>query len=139
MKFRKDFVTNSSSGSFICCFARVEDPQKAQEVLDKYSEIEVYTGRQALDQVERSEWADWLEYGWASINTTPSAEYLCNHLDDTFIVAMDSFDIDESEDDYNRYIVNFEDFPVCTQEMFDAIAEENGFADINCQFGAGRT
>lgn len=38
MKFRKDFVTNSSSSSFICCFARIADPEKAQAILDKHGD-----------------------------------------------------------------------------------------------------
>ena len=44
MKIRSDFVTNSSSSSFICCFARIADPIKAQAILEKHKDrIEVYT------------------------------------------------------------------------------------------------
>ena len=53
MKFRKDFVTNSSSSSFICCFARIADPEKAQAVLDKHGDrIEVYTAEEVLANIK---------------------------------------------------------------------------------------
>lgn len=53
MKFRKDFVTNSSSSSFICCFARIADPERAQAVLDKHGDrIEVYTAEEVLANIK---------------------------------------------------------------------------------------
>lgn len=36
MKIRSDFVTNSSSSSFVICFARVENEEKAGPILEKY-------------------------------------------------------------------------------------------------------
>ena len=57
MKFRKDFVTNSSSSSFICCFARIADPEKAQAVLDKHGDrIEVYTAEEVLANIKNRRW-----------------------------------------------------------------------------------
>ena len=41
MKFRNSFVTNSSSSSYIICFARIADEEKAQKIIDKSSEIPV--------------------------------------------------------------------------------------------------
>ena len=36
MKIRNGFVTNSSSASFIVCFARVEDEEKAKKIAAKH-------------------------------------------------------------------------------------------------------
>ena len=37
MKVRTDFVTNSSSSSYIICFARIADEEKAKAIIDKYN------------------------------------------------------------------------------------------------------
>ena len=138
MKIREDFVTNSSSSSFICCFARISNPEKAQGILDKYRDIKVYTSEEVLKEVLHSRWSAWLEWDWAGINVTPSQTYLESHTDDKFIVITDAFDIEETEDGYPNYDVDFEDFELSTQSMINAITEEYGFVDINCQYGAGR-
>ena len=137
MKIRKDFVTNSSSSSFICCFARIADPDKAQSVLSS-DKVEVYTAPEALNAIANSRWSRWLEYDWASIDVTPSTEFLNSHIDDRFIVITDSFEIDEPYDEDPNYDICFEDFDADTQQVINEVTEENGFADINCQYGAGR-
>lgn len=137
MKIRRDFVTNSSSSSFICCFARIADQQKAQTTLDKHEDkIDVYTAEEVLAELERnSTWSKWLEYDWAGIDATPSKEYIEQHKGDRFIVITDSEDLYEDEDGYIDYDVDYSDFDT---EAIDDITEEHGFADIDCQYGAGR-
>ena len=38
MKIRTDFVTNSSSSSYIICFARIANEDKANKIIEKYKE-----------------------------------------------------------------------------------------------------
>lgn len=37
MKIRNDFVTNSSSSSFIICFARIANEDKAKAIIEKHT------------------------------------------------------------------------------------------------------
>lgn len=139
MKIRGDFVTNSSSSSYICCFARIADNEKAKSVLKEHDRaIEVYTAEQALENITGSRWSNWLERDWAGVDVTPSAEYIKAHMDDKFIVIEDSFEIEEFEDGEPNYDIDYHDFESETTGAIDCITESNGFAEINVAYGAGR-
>lgn len=139
MKIRSDFVTNSSSSSFICCFARIADHEKAKSVLKEHDGvIEVYTAEQVLENIAGSRWSNWLERDWAGVDVTPSAEYIKAHIDDKFIVIEDYFEINESEDGEPNYDIDYNDFCSGTTSAIDDITEANGFAEINVDYGAGR-
>lgn len=140
MKLRNGFVTNSSSSSFIICFARIADKEKADKIIDKYKndvDLEIYSGRECLEEMENRRWSKWLEWDWAGIDATPSEDYINEHIDDNFIVVKDYADIEDPED-YWDYDWDENDHDPETLEAIDAITEENGFADIDCQYGAGR-
>lgn len=128
--------TNSSSSSFICCFARIADPIKAQAIIERHKDrIEVYTSEEVLENIKNDRWGRWLEADWAGIDVTPKEDYIKEHDGDQFVVAEDRQDIDEDEDGYPDYDVDYSYFNTAA---IDDITEENGFADINCQWGAGR-
>lgn len=138
-KIRQGFVTNSSSSSFIVCFARIADKEKAQKIIDKYKDkvdIETYSGKECLDNIQRSRWSNWLEWDWAGIDATPSEDYINKYIDDDFIVVEDYADIEDPEwDDYDFDESDHD--PVAIEAIY-AITEDNGFIDIDYQYGAGR-
>ena len=139
-KIRAGFVTNSSSSSFIVCFARIADKEKAQKIIDEYKknvDLEIYSGSECLKEMENRRWSKWLEWDWAGIDATPSTDYINEYIDDDFIVITDYSDIEdpewEGEYDWDE---NYHDPKVL--DAISEIIEENGFADIDCQYGAGR-
>lgn len=139
MKIRKDFVTNSSSSSFICCFARIADSEKAATVLSNHkNKIEVYTAAEVLSELSDSKWSKWLEWDWANIDATPSREYIESHMDDSFVVVTEYQDLEEDEDGEVNYYIDYSNFSKNTTDAIDAINKTNGFAEIDIQYGAGR-
>ena len=138
MKVRLSHITNSSSSSYIVCFARIVDEEKAKNILDKYKEdIEIYTAQEALDEINNTRsWHRWLDVDWAGIYATPEKEYIESHMDSRFIVHEHCEDLYEDEDGECDYDVDYYDF--WHTDVIDQITEENGFADIDVQYGAGR-
>lgn len=141
MKYRKDFVTNSSSSSYIVCFARIADEEKVKEILKEFeSSIEIYTANEVLSEIKRHKcggYNEWLEYDWADINATPDKNYIEEHINDRFVVIRDRDTVDLFEDESGviDYDVSYKDFDTRT---IDQITEKHGFSEIDVQFGAGR-
>lgn len=136
MKFRQDFVTNSSSSSFIAVFARVSDKEKAQPIIEKYG-YDTYTGEELLAEVRNHKWSKVFDWEWAGVYLTPSEEYVQKNIASEFIFFSDSEDIDESDGEPN-YDIDYDDFSSSTIEAINEVDESNGFTDIDSSYGAGR-
>ena len=128
MKIRKDFVTNSSSSSYIICFARIADEEKAKAIIDKY-DLDILTKK----DVEGEMWHGYLGADWAGATLWNTKDILKEHPDDKFIIIEDSIEA-EWDGDYD-YIYSY-DFDM--NDAIDEITKENGFDDIECAEGEGR-
>lgn len=137
MKVRMDFVTNSSSSSFIAVFAKIDNKEKAQPIIEKYG-YDIYTGEQLLKEMSHSRWSKLFEWDWAGVDVTPSERYVEDNITSEFIFFSDSEDIQEDEDGDTNYDIDSSDFSNWTNEAIDAVNKHNGFTDIDCQYGAGR-
>lgn len=126
MKIRRDFVTNSSSSSYIICFARIADMNKAKPIIDKY-ELDVFDS----DGVKR-------EMRWGHLGSDLAAIYGVGEIleqcpNDKYIIIEDRLDGFEDEDGYAEYFYDF-----MANEAIDNVTKENGFADIDVAQGEGR-
>ena len=128
MKIRTDFVTNSSSSSYIICFARIADEEKAKKIIEKHN-LRVFD----VDGVKREMYYGELGADWAGATLWGTDKILEAHPDDKYIIIEDYIDADwdgESEE----YIFYY-DFDM--NGAIDEITEKNGFVDIDCAEGEG--
>lgn len=132
-KIRMSFVTNSSSSSFIICFARIADKEKAQKIIDKY-DLNVFD-RNGVNGEKN--WCGELGADYAGAIIWNVDDILEAHPDDEFIIIEDSNEAyyDYDDDDYGELIYNYN---FAMNDAIDEITEENGFADIEIAEGEGR-
>lgn len=129
MKFRTDFVTNSSSSSFIICFARIENMEKAKPILERYNidvlDMDGVNFQRRYTGVLGAEWCNAIIY---SVDDT-----LKRHPDGKYIIIEDYNDADYDDDGDPIYCYDFD-----SDDAIRAIVEENGFADVEISEGEGR-
>ena len=128
MKFRKDFVTNSSSSSYIVCFARVSNEEKARPIIEEYC----LTAFGADEIRQMSYWSGTIGADWADAYVYVN-DVISEHPDDKYILIEDYCDAIEHDYDDVEY---FYDFGM--QYAIDDITEENGFSNIEVSVGEGR-
>ena len=129
-KIRMSFVTNSSSSSFIICFARIADKEKAQKIIDKY-DLDVFD-RDGVNGEKN--WCGELGADYAGAIIWNVDDILETHPNDEFIIIEDSNEAYYYDDDGEPiYNYNFS-----MNDAIDEITEENGFADIEVSEGEGR-
>lgn len=129
MKIRNDFVTNSSSSSFIICFARIEDEEKAKKIIDKYN-------LHVLDVEgvnEKKNWGGELGADWCGAIIYGVDNILSKYPDSKYIVITDS-----NEAYYDDYGEPEYDYDFDMDAVIGEITEENGFTDIDVAEGKGR-
>ena len=129
MKIRKGFVTNSSSSSFIICFARIADKEKAQKIIDQFN-LDVLDVTGVND--ERN-WSGELGASWCGAVIYGVDDILEKHPDGEYIVIED-----RNDDYYDEWGDAVYDYDFSMNEAIDAITEVNGFADIKVAEGEGR-
>lgn len=129
MKVRTDFVTNSSSSSYIICFARIADEEKAKSVIDKYN-LNVFDVN-GVNQEKN--WCGDLGADYCGAIIYGVDDILHDNPDSNFIIIEDSNDGLEDEWGEVEY-----DYDFSMNDAIDEITEENGFADIEVSQGEGR-
>lgn len=128
MKIRCGFVTNSSSSSYIICFARIEDKEKANPIMEKYK-LHTYTA----EDIKNEMWYGELGCDWAGAICYDAPSVIKKYPDDNFVLIEDWIDADwDDETDEYIFYYNFR-----CNDAIEEITEENGFANIEVAEGEG--
>ena len=129
MKIRKVFVTNSSSSSFIICFARIAVKEKAQKIIDQFNlDVLDVTGVE-----DKKDWCGYLGASWCRAFIYGADDILEKYPNGEYIVIEDSNDAY-----YDEWGDAVYDYDFSMNEAIDAITEANGFSDIEIAEGEGR-
>ena len=133
MKFRQDYVTNSSSASYVICFARIADMEKAKPIIEEYN-LDLLS----VDDVKHE--MRWGELGadWACAHIYGADRILEAHPNDKYVI------LEECNDAYTEYNEEYDDYDIiydydfAINDAIYSITEVNGFADIEVAEGEGR-
>ena len=109
-------MTNSSSSSYIICFARIADEEKANKII-KENNLSVFVKQ---DVEHEMRWTGYLGADWAGAELWDTKNVLKEHPDDKFIIIEDW--IDASWDDDAEEYVFYYDFDM--NDVIDKITEE---------------
>lgn len=129
MKVRTDYVTNSSSSSYIICFARISDYDKAKKIIDEF-DLDIYdvkgvNGEKNWCGELGAEFCGAIIYGVDSI--------LENYPNDNFVIIRDGNDAY-----YDEYGDPVYDYDFSMDDAINNITKENGFDNIKIAEGEGR-
>ena len=130
MKIRHDFVTNSSSSSFIICFARIQNERKAEPILKKHH-IYALTAEEIMKETDR--YGD-IKCEWAGAGIYDLNRITTEYPDSRYILEQDQNDADYDDDDLEPIY----DYDFASSAFIDDLTEENGFANIQIREGEGR-
>ena len=142
MKKRMGYISNSSSSSFICCYATIKDLEKAKQYIEskninKWSKPEIKTKTEIINNYYSCDGADWAGVYCEPNYSDEYEHYLifescggAGDCDSDFCVTDDCYDMD--------YDVDYDDFEEWEREFIEGVTEENGFIDVQIGYGAGR-